>query len=60
MKKIEIDLEELSSSQLEEIVGGADGGFFFDLGVAAHKAWNAFDEIAGSIRSTHEKYGYIK
>ena len=60
MKKFEIDLEELSSSQLEKIVGGTEGGFFFDVGVAAHLAWNAFDEIASSIRSTHEKYGYVK
>jgi hypothetical protein len=60
MKKFEIDLEELSSSQLEEIIGGAEGGFIFDLGVAAHMAWNAFDEMASSVRSTHVKYGYIK
>jgi|LakMenE18May11ns_1017448.scaffolds.fasta_scaffold9317950_1 hypothetical protein len=43
MKNIEINLEELNSSQLLEISGG---GFFRDLGEATRTAWNsALDSV---------------
>jgi bacteriocin-like protein len=50
-------LEELNSSELKEITGG---DFWFDLGASAHNAVNALAEMAGSMRDTHNKYGYIK
>ncbi|MDN3675514.1 hypothetical protein QWY99_21000 [Flavobacterium branchiarum] len=45
MKKIEINLEELSNLELEEITGG---GFFYDMGVAAHEAWNSVNDFFNS------------
>jgi hypothetical protein len=46
MKKQENNLEELSYSQLLEISGG---GFWYDLGVSAHNAWNS----AANYLETH-------
>lgn len=45
MKKIEKNLEELSNSELEEITGG---GFFYDMGAAAHEAWNSVTDFFNS------------
>jgi len=38
MNIIENNLEELNNFELTEITGG---GFFYDLGAAAHRAFNA-------------------
>lgn len=50
MKNLEINMEELNNSELYEITGG---GFFYDLGAAAHRAWNSLNSGLRSLDGSY-------
>ena len=56
MNITENKLEELSFIELTEIVGG---GFFYDLGAAAHRTWNTLrGGKHGELMETYQSYVY--
>jgi hypothetical protein len=46
----QLNLEQLDSQDLINIEAG---GFFYDLGAAAHRAWNSFNEFMHKCEYRH-------
>lgn len=52
----ELNLDELTDFEIETIEGG---GFFYELGVGAHKMWNSFNRFLDENPdlTSHSRHG---